>query len=664
MTIPQVLTLLSSLLLMLADGYCSDSPQSSPEKPNSAVMVKGSSINVLDYGFDEADSTRFIQAAINSKAKTVVLPNVGKPWLTRPLTLRSDLKLVLEKGAILKAKKGSFLGTNDSLLTIKNCRNVTIRGGGPQSLIVMRKEDYAQPPYKDSEWRHAIQMFNSRNILIEDVSITRSGGDGIYIGAPACQDVTIRRVQCLEHHRQGISVISVKGLLIEDCELSDTHGTPPAAGIDFEPNRHNQLIQDAVLRNVTARNNAGAGFLTYLSHRMASSPTYSVRFEKCFASGNGKAGFLFCLPVASQKGQSKVSMESCVTERNCVAGLAFQGPQGKGDLVEVKNCSFELSNGAKTDTGRVLMMASNPHVPEVGGVVFENVKVGGTKPLEYRVTALVKSFEANCGQITTVDGKVWDVATVPRPMPNTDDTPVIEYDGKYCLVSQKDFPERLRRLPSSSETPFFRHGLEAVFWAERGKDVKLVFDYQQVAQLRDWGAKAFITTPSNKVTSLPKLTFKGKTPVVFKPAETGLHRISASVPKNKIRLYRTDGGGLSILAKNGAVRVYRAQGSFFVFVPGEVLDFSFHLIPDDTSETSKVTIFNGKGKPYCRLDYVKSRKIVRVNRPDDGRKRANEVWEIRLDRPTKYAWDDFGFEIRGVPPLLATSPNGLLQPQK
>ena len=47
--------------------------------------------------------------------------------------------------------------------------------------------------------------------------------------------VTIKDVELRDNHRQGISVISAVGLLVEDTVMRGTNGTAPEAGVDIEP---------------------------------------------------------------------------------------------------------------------------------------------------------------------------------------------------------------------------------------------------------------------------------------------------------------------------------------------------------------------------------------------------------------------------------------------
>lgn len=264
------------------------------EMAGAETLARDSEIRVSSVGFDEADSTAFLQRAIDSGAGRVIVDDVGKPWITRPLFGRSDLELVFEPGVELVAKKGEFLGTHDALLCFKACSNVVIRGG----TLRMHKADYQKPPYKRAEWRHALSLLSCRTVTVEGLRAYESGGDGIYIGnafgkfGGAGRDIVIRDTLLDGHNRQGVSVITVDGLLMERVTMSNTSGMLPMAGIDFEPNRPGEMIRGVVLRDCLTRGNRGNGYeLAFMAHSGDSCPI-DLTFENC-TSENDALGLFF-----------------------------------------------------------------------------------------------------------------------------------------------------------------------------------------------------------------------------------------------------------------------------------------------------------------------------------------------------------------------------------
>lgn len=116
------------------------------------------------------------------------------------------------------------------------------------------------------EWGYGIRNFNSSNLVIDSPNISYCWGDGIlwfvnddkqYGGAITGTGVYTR---C---RRQGISVISCRGLYIEDSLGVNIQGASagPWATIDVEPDVSSEFIIDLVIGSVRGVNNAGPALL-------------------------------------------------------------------------------------------------------------------------------------------------------------------------------------------------------------------------------------------------------------------------------------------------------------------------------------------------------------------------------------------------------------------
>jgi hypothetical protein len=157
-----------------------------------------------DWGFDPEDSTEYIQAAINSGVRTVVIQNMGADWVIKPVKFASNQLVVFEPGVVVAAKPGSFQGPADCLMRGMIVSNVTLWGYG--ATLRMRREDYIGPDYEHGQWRHCLSFQGSDNVSILGLRCEQSGGDGIYIGAgdgiPAT-NILIRDCTCDYNYRQG-----------------------------------------------------------------------------------------------------------------------------------------------------------------------------------------------------------------------------------------------------------------------------------------------------------------------------------------------------------------------------------------------------------------------------------------------------------------------------
>ncbi len=156
------------LLLMLTLIWsCSKTPGNvkSPEAVKEVLEGKRTEANAAWWGFDEFDATDALQAAINSGAKKVIVPNMGKVWIVRTINLAGDQELVFEEGVVVTAKRGEVRGRGASLFFGKNISNLTINGYG--AIWRMQKQDYITGilglkcfagAYVKAEWRMTLDL--------------------------------------------------------------------------------------------------------------------------------------------------------------------------------------------------------------------------------------------------------------------------------------------------------------------------------------------------------------------------------------------------------------------------------------------------------------------------------------------------------------------------
>ena len=358
--------------------------------------------NAAWWGFNGEDSTEILQAALDSGARTVVVPYMGKPWIVRPLELRSHQAVQLEAGVIVLAKKGEFLGGGDSLLTARDAEDVVVRGYG--ATLRMRKRDYMAPPYAKAEWRMGLSLRGCTNVTVEGLRIESSGGDGIYIDGGSksrlSKGVVIRDVTCFANHRQGLSVISVEDLLIERSVFANTWGTAPGAGLDLEPDSPDQSLVNIVVRDCVFENNEGHEVLVYPKNLHDKAPDLSIRFENCLmrktlqdgkargvAQGigrdDGSHGWSgICVAAVQDDGPGgSIEFVGCVVENTGKESVRSFDKSARGASVRFSNCHFRnpwLTAHPQHWSTRVPihLQVRRPHVSrDVGGIVFEDCHV-------------------------------------------------------------------------------------------------------------------------------------------------------------------------------------------------------------------------------------------------------------------------------------------------
>lgn len=328
------------------------------------------------WGFDPEDATKAIQSALDSGVRTVVIDRQGSDWIVRPLFItNSNVEVVLEDGVTVRAKRDKFHGKSDCLFRIDgNVRNVTLRGEGKASLV-MNKGDYLDARrYSVSEWRHAVSILQAKDVVVRNLSIRSSGGDGVYVNG--AENVLLEDLACIDHNRQGSSPISVKGMLVRRCVFNDTYGAPPQSGIDLEPNREGNRFVDVVYEDCEFEGNAYQGIEFHLGQFTAKTQPMSVSFRRCVTRGNRSSGISILsgdaekIPSAGVV-RGKISFEDCLVVGNGREPLKVMNQVTNGLELVFARCRFDAT-GSSAESA---ILFSNTVAADLGGVTFRDCSV-------------------------------------------------------------------------------------------------------------------------------------------------------------------------------------------------------------------------------------------------------------------------------------------------
>lgn len=249
---------------------------------------------------DRSDCTDALQALLdNSTVQSIALLRHASPYISKPLFLRrSNVSITCESGSMLLAKRWSFNGTGDSLLSVSDVNGFVLDGCN----LRMWREDYANHNwYRKGEWRMALNLNEVSNVIIRNSLLEESGGDGIYLSSrnkpgSCSRNVLIDNVTSRNNYRQGISVICSDGLLVQNSVFEGTRGTNPQCGVDIEPNYHTQQVVRTTFRNVTFRNNSGCQISVSTYALTNESMKHSVVFENIRAEDTPGYGIILNVP--------------------------------------------------------------------------------------------------------------------------------------------------------------------------------------------------------------------------------------------------------------------------------------------------------------------------------------------------------------------------------
>jgi len=646
---------------------------SAAANPEAVAKVKAGELTEAKaswWGFDPVDSTRALQAAINSGAKRLVVENMGKPWIVTPLHLVSDQEIVFEKGVVVEAKEGEFKGTNDSLLKISLKKNVTLTGYG--ATLRMRRWDYDKAPYKKAEWRHVIYVGSSKNIKIWGLTLAESGGDGIYLGkakAGVTNDgVHIKDVVCDGNYRQGISVITAKDLLIEKTIMKNTGGTPPAAGIDFEPNHDDEELVNCVMRDCVAEDNKGCAYAFYLPNLTGKSKPISIRLENCVARGSHRAAFAFTSGNQGPDGPLK-GVTECV---NCTfiggdgPGIAIRGKALAGSRVRFVNCRI-VNPASKTPTQSPIVLRSRAgSMLDMGGVDFVDCV------LEDPIDRPILQYQDYGGGVRLLD--VTGTLTVKRKGKTTQHTFAQEWlDSLPGNKPLKRFPKvdmsRVKLVPATEPAytgqpklrPYsIRRQGTFVLHANQGDDVRFSIRHLQVGKYGGRPIHVTVIAPSGKKRAVGQVPFKGTAELAFKATETGIHRIPVEAGANSFQLTASNRPAC-VSGEHAPIPFISAVGTYYFFVPEGTSEFGVKVYGQGAGEAVDAAVFDPSGKQvWAHATITTPEQYVGKPTPEQ----TGKAWAIRFARPKGTTMEDFSLQLQGIPPLVSSIPQALLKPAK
>ena len=217
------------------------------------------------------DYTNFLQKAIDEH-RVVLLPNFPVLVNDKGLEILDNSVIIFnDQSKLLLQASGK---TNYEILRIHNKNNILVFS---PNIVGDR---YVHTSTK-GEWGMGISIKSSSNITILNSNISNCWGDGLYLGQikdKVNNNIVINHGVIDNNRRNGISVISGENLVLKNLVISNTNGTSPEAGLDFEPNFNNEVLSNIKVENIYTFNNRIQGIVFYLG-RLRGEDVKNVNIE-------------------------------------------------------------------------------------------------------------------------------------------------------------------------------------------------------------------------------------------------------------------------------------------------------------------------------------------------------------------------------------------------
>ena len=640
----------------------------------SSLCINGSAtpqtVKLSDFNPQHNDATAAFKAAIKSGASKIIVDNPGFALQLNAIRLRSQLELLLEDGVVIEAKKNAFKSLGAFLFTAVNCNNITIRGKG-NVIFRMRKKDYQNKKlYKHSEWRHLFGFKGCQNIKLQNLTLESSGGDGIYLGTtgkiPYCKDVIIEDLIIENHHRQGISIISAENLVIRRCKIINTSGTPPAAGIDFEPNSNpeGQRLVNCLVEDCIISGNEGSGIVLYTVYMEGERPSQSITVRNCLIKNNNKAGISITNSFY-RKGREKITppkgfykFENCKIIGNYGPALVIN------DYLETVKLSFDnclLKPGNDSTSAPILLAAQHMKTAPVGGIKFNNVTISGL-PAGRKV---IKFKSWHSSSIKDITGSIFiETKAGKKRFPLESQISKIQKEVelknkskfKQSVPSWKKFTRSTLTVPDSQiELPGVRtrDRFSYILWAKAGETVNLTAKRKNPYAIRR--VKLLLKSASGKEIYKSELNNKNKiAKIIFTAPETGCYALSgASGGESMIINCNKPGGWYSYTRP---LMIAGKHSKLFFAVPQGVKNFELEVAGYLNHPPVKAVIRNQQGKIIASNKNIEEPHRFKLKRNDTPR----QIWslDVEMSRSNEKALIRQAKPLEGI---FASSPDKVLQ---
>ena len=314
-------------------------------------------VKSTDIGGTTFDNAPIIQQALDDY-KTVKLPSGTFMIDITGVRPPSNRRIIMEKDTILKAlphKTDAY-----TLLNMASVENIEIENG------VIDGSRELNSFLRNGQRGHGVGIRGCKNITLKNTKAINCFGDGFYVGkhkALLSENITLDKIESDNCRRNGLSVVSVKGLRVICPKMKNINGTAPESGIIIEADAPDQFLQDIIIENPVTENCNGKGIGINLNNMSGSVNLVSITVNNHLDELSGY-GIQLSGMGASGGVQGTIKIDNPVHRLNKYAGLYSLGYNVKNPRLIIEkpvviNCNTSNSSGPDYGSGIVIMNNTN-----------------------------------------------------------------------------------------------------------------------------------------------------------------------------------------------------------------------------------------------------------------------------------------------------------------
>ncbi|MBC7913374.1 MAG: hypothetical protein H7Y07_04550 [Pyrinomonadaceae bacterium] len=349
--------------------------------------------NALPAGYvrdGSKDYTSYIQSAI-TKNSNIVFP--GFPLLVNDsgLSVGSNKVITFLPGSEIRLKASDK--EKYTIMEISGATNVILYN----PVIIGDRDSHIGIT---GEHGLGIGIRGSTNVTVYSPKVSNCWGDGIYIGQsrlnPVSKNIVIKDAHLVKNRRDGISIISVDGLVLDNLYAAYSDGTIPMCGINFEPNDTTCEIRNVNINNPRTEYNGSNGIqigtrnmlgntdkitdITVVNHVDIGSPRYAFKMmcNRLLGTTGNMYGLVKIINPTWNKTETNRPL---YLSSNQPLGVAVSSPEimnFEGAILSYSAAYYVLMREARSGSITVVEELESPAPePVVNPLVFA-VNSGGT----------------------------------------------------------------------------------------------------------------------------------------------------------------------------------------------------------------------------------------------------------------------------------------------
>lgn len=400
----------------IVDAVDNDNYQETLSNDLYATLIYDDQVNVKQfgaYGDGTHDDTVAIQNAINFSnniyipSGTYMIKGQDDDHKTGPynhkhadyaggLHLKSNLNIT----GCGKLKAITTDSENYCILHLYNIDNVTIRG-------ISIEGDKSTHTGAGGEYGHGVMILHCNNVNIENINVSQTWGDGIYVGLvydniidKQNENINIEKVTMDEISRNGIVLSSVDKCLVKGCIIKNVKRKDPKAGIDIESEAYG--VTDPSLNNIIID---------------------ECKFYDCF-----RGIFIYTTDELDTSKDSNIYINNCVVYRAAVSLLVHN----QSSFNSVINGEWIIDNFKIIDGGWNGISVLN-HYLTIPKLIMNNLVIQNCNQTNKNTDDNATGWQTGSGVVITKDGN-YDVGNITINNPTIINTKETNYINKPMYI--------------------------------------------------------------------------------------------------------------------------------------------------------------------------------------------------------------------------------------